>query len=123
MIMLIKELYIYYIPPSYRRQRAGNPLSLSQMRCTQGMSCLLKNLCGCFRLCRLRIPSPPFSFVSQTKVQAALGGVLLLASKPSIAVLTKFVICLIIVLGRRYVHIARVGIAEKTEFVNCNLPA
>jgi hypothetical protein len=69
-------------------------------------------------------PSPPSSLGKQTIGQAALGGFFLLRSDPLHKQCFLYLsICLTIVLGKRRLHMAKVGKAVRIAFVSSNLPA
>jgi len=94
------------------------------------MEALLKNLWRCLRrrlsfwVERFKIPRPPSSLGKQHIVQAALGGFLQLISDPLQRQCFLYLsICVTIVLESRKLHIEKVGNADKTALVSCNLPA
>lgn len=69
-------------------------------------------------------PRPPFFLELQTSFQAAFGGFFEFSTEPLHKQCFLYLsICLITVLGKRYVHIVKVGNALITAFVICNLPA
>jgi len=74
---------------------------------------------------QIKYPKPPLSFGMQTSFfQTAFGGALLLISQHlHRQCFLNLSICLITVLGKRKVHIVKVGKAVNTAFVNSNLPA
>jgi hypothetical protein len=73
---------------------------------------------------RSSTPSPPSGFGKHTKGQAPFEGFLLFKSEHlQMQCFLNLLICLIIVFGKRKVHMVKLGKAESTTFVSCSLPA